>query len=510
MKKKFKLLSKILLAFIFVFIIFSAFNYNIYAEINDEYGDDPISIGIDADSVIKDSNILDMLGQFVYAIGNLIENATSGIVNLLTGESAFPWADRVIFNTMPLLDINFINPNERSIFSDTYGVGTVVRNIYFTGLSIALGFLAVIIAIMAIRLAISTIASEKAKYKEAIIKWLTAIILLFSMHFVLSFIFYLNEELVKVASQVLENTMEESGEDITLAIQNTLDSNMYAQVDNFIISADGSITYNEVRNWLNPIGLIVKAVDGVSDALGFGSEERTYPSKTDMLNTLRSEEYIDITYAYITNTVYRENLLNSFFDVTEGTGEIVWKSFWTGFGSFTNENICYEQLCVLYDYVMAVKHASEVDNEAYDAYTWVYDYINTEERYKQTIKNTDYAIANAKDDGERISAQVRKILFTYAYEYNVTDNLGAATTTQNLIGGLGNFFKETAWYSDVNHGGWSPNEVSVVSAILYTLFVIQSIMFFIAYFKRLFFVVILAIIAPFVVIYDFFTKSMSL
>lgn len=509
MKKKFKLLSKILLAFIFVFIIFSAFNYNIYAEINDEYGDDPISIGIDADSVIKDSNILDMLGQFVYAIGNLIENATSGIVNLLTGESAFPWADRVIFNTMPLLDINFINPNERSIFSDTYGVGTVVRNIYFTGLSIALGFLAVIIAIMAIRLAISTIASEKAKYKEAIIKWLTAIILLFSMHFVLSFIFYLNEELVKVASQVLENTMEESGEDITLAIQNTLDSNMYAQVDNFIQSAKVSVAIHDVQNWFNPVGKFIGAVDNLISDLT-GDDEYEFPTKEVMLDTLQSEEYIDITYAFITNTIFRENFLNSFYDVTDGAGEIVWKSFWTSFGSLTDENICYEQLCVLYDRVMLVKHATDVDDPTYDRYNWLNDYITPVERYRQTIEGIDYSIANSEDDNELVQDQLGKISYTYAYEYNVTGNLGAATTTQNLIGGLGNFFKETAWYSDVNHGGWSPNEVSVVSAILYTLFVIQSIMFFIAYFKRLFFVVILAIIAPFVVIYDFFTKSMSL
>lgn len=60
---------------------------------------------------------------------------------------------------------------------------------------------------MAIRIAISTIASEKAKYKEAIVHWATALILLFAMHYVISFVFYLNEQLVEVASSMVMDLM---------------------------------------------------------------------------------------------------------------------------------------------------------------------------------------------------------------------------------------------------------------------------------------------------------------
>lgn len=501
MKKIYKNFLK--LTIILIIVIYTYKNNNLYAAVNNNYGEGSTSIGIDADSVISSSTIMDMLGQFVFAIGNIIENATSGIVNILTGENTFPWADRVIFNTMPLLDINFIHPDERSIFSQNYGVGDVVRNVYFTGLSIALGFLGVIIAIMAIRLAISTIASEKAKYKEAITKWLTAIILLFSMHFVLSFIFYLNEELVKVASSILNDTITQASEEIQLAIQDKLNINRDQQVENFVASAKATNAVKQAQTW-NPIGIFFKVVEGIGNLITGNSEDR--PDANAMLDELATDECKDITYAFITNTIYRENCLNSIYDKTDSWGSKIWQDFWTSLGGVVNENIAYEQIYMLYEYVTAIRDCSDPNSQ----YHWLYNTVKDKETYESNVQAAQVALNKTDDSQEQVSRQLNILLYTYAYEYNITHTLSESSITQNLIGGLGNFFKETAWYSDVASGGWSPNEVSVVSALLYSIFVIQSVMFFVAYFKRLFYVVILAVIAPFVVIYDFFTKSMSL
>ena len=54
------------------------------------------------------------------------------------------------------------------------------------------------------------------------------------------------------------------------------------------------------------------------------------------------------------------------------------------------------------------------------------------------------------------------------------------------------------------------DKAAPIPTVLYLVFLIQSLMFLFAYFKRLFYVVILAIIAPIVVIYDFLGKAVSL
>lgn len=161
--------------------------------------------------------LLSALGKSIFGIGWCIEKLGSLVVNLLTGVKMFPWADRVIFNSVPLLDVNFINPAPHSLFltiennAETYTkVGNAVRSVYFSGMSIGLGFFGIIVAVMAIKLALSSIASEKAKYKEAIVNWFTALVLLFSLHYILSFVFYLNEQLVDVAGSIVNTQIKAS------------------------------------------------------------------------------------------------------------------------------------------------------------------------------------------------------------------------------------------------------------------------------------------------------------
>lgn len=204
MKKK----KKIFLVLVFLFLIFMGIEVNTYAEVNSHYVED--SINGPADSGSKSwltDKLLNLLGHAFYGLGRAIQFLVTAVVKMLSSINQFPWADKVIFNGVSLLDVNFINPAKNSLFMDNSSklttIGTTVRNIYFTGLSISLGFLGIIVAVMAIRLAISSIGSEKAKYKEAIVHWATAIILIFGMHYLISFIFYMNEQLVEVASNIV-------------------------------------------------------------------------------------------------------------------------------------------------------------------------------------------------------------------------------------------------------------------------------------------------------------------
>lgn len=187
---------------------------SVFAEINTKYGT-PVGNGALGDQNEQKSNgLLGLLGIAVYSFGSLVEWITSNIMAMFTNTKFFPWADKIIFNNVSMLDCNFINPGVGSLLKDSTGfttIGNTIRTIYFTGLSIALGFLGVVVAVMAIKIAISTIASEKAKYKESIKDWIMAMILIFGMHYVLAFCFYLNEKLVEVASTIVLNLAQDSG-----------------------------------------------------------------------------------------------------------------------------------------------------------------------------------------------------------------------------------------------------------------------------------------------------------
>lgn len=76
---------------------------------------------------------------------------------------------------------------------------------------------------------------------------------------------------------------------------------------------------------------------------------------------------------------------------------------------------------------------------------------------------------------------------------------------------MGEYFKQAAWtYEKDEEGvmtGWSPSQLSLQGALMYAIFIVQSMLYFFAYIKRFFFVTILALLAPAIVIYDFLGKA---
>ena len=83
-----------------------------------------------------------------------------------------------------------------------------------------------------------------------------------------------------------------------------------------------------------------------------------------------------------------------------------------------------------------------------------------------------------------------------------------------IITDMATFFKESAWTYETNENGevtgWTNSKINYEGAFLYVIFFVQSLAFFIAYIRRFFYVVILALLAPAVILYDFFVKSMTL
>lgn len=123
------------------------------------------------------------------------------IFSPLSANFAFPFPDQIIFNKIPFFDPNFINPNS-NVDSPVNLLEGLIRNLYNTGFVIAGAVFVIAAMIIGIKLAVSTIASEKAHYKQSLVTWITGLLLLFTTHFIMLGIFTINEEIVKEISIV--------------------------------------------------------------------------------------------------------------------------------------------------------------------------------------------------------------------------------------------------------------------------------------------------------------------
>jgi len=199
-----------------VLTVIVVINTNTFGAINVKYYKDIVEdlnvIDGALDSKVKGSILLDAIAVLVYSVGSLMEWILGGIFQALSGGAkVFPWADAILFNAIPLLDVNVFNPSGASL------VGIMqefISSAYWTVFYLALSFLGIAIMVTAIKLAISTIASDKAQYKQAIVKWIMGFIMLWGIHFFMSFVLYLNEGLVEYASVLAQEETKQSSIDL--------------------------------------------------------------------------------------------------------------------------------------------------------------------------------------------------------------------------------------------------------------------------------------------------------
>lgn len=110
----------------------------------------------------------------------------------------------ILFNKIPLVDINFFNLT--GVSGTILSFRQAVAGWYYTMRLIAMMVLAVILIYIGIRMAISTIASEKAMYKKMLVDWATSLALLFLLHYIILFVFACNEALVNAMAKIGEAT----------------------------------------------------------------------------------------------------------------------------------------------------------------------------------------------------------------------------------------------------------------------------------------------------------------
>lgn len=478
--KKIKRLTFILtIMLLFVTICNFLPNNVIFAETNSNYTDQDAFQVDDLDKSIKQNFLIDILGSFIYGLASIVEGLVSWVFELFTGVNSFPWADKIIFNAVPLLDVNFINPSDGSLFSTEAAIDSIIKNSYYTVFTLGVAFLGVAIGVMAIRIVFASIASEKAKYKELVTQAAVAILLLFMSHYFISFIFFINEKMVEVASSIFSQAVEKVDNNVSLTVVS--DATKSEIVHQFQQDING-LNFKTVFN-LNPINAIRSTIGNIKAVV---DEIKGKPNKGAGLD---SPQYRDYVYYLLTDQYYVKKELSNVYS----RGQNILQNIWLGI------------ITVVYD-----DSTDQIENLIEDV--CFLSEIDTYKAQNSSMKIADVktAINEYVDKNRGGKDYLKNILLSAWGEKNLTDD---KVSKNNTFQGIGQFFKENAWtYATDSNGkikGWKAGKNSIISTLLYAIFILQSIMYFVSYFKRFFYILVLAMFAPIVVVFDFLTKVIN-
>lgn len=127
-----------------------------------------------------------------------IEGATDVKVNTTT---ITPFD--IFFNKVKILDINFFEIGDDVNIVNTIRTG--IASWYYALRLIAMSILLVILIYVGIRMAISTIASDKAMYKKMFVDWVVSLVLIFLINYIIIFIITLNNTTVAAIEKAVTN-----------------------------------------------------------------------------------------------------------------------------------------------------------------------------------------------------------------------------------------------------------------------------------------------------------------
>lgn len=108
--------------------------------------------------------------------------------------------EEIFANKIPALDVNFINPSVKTSDSDWNAEHNIAMQLqptiaswYVAIRTLALVALLSVLVYLGIRMLITSVAADKAKYKKMMMDWLVGICLLFILHYIMSFALTMSE-----------------------------------------------------------------------------------------------------------------------------------------------------------------------------------------------------------------------------------------------------------------------------------------------------------------------------
>ena len=545
-------LKGILTVALFVMVLITYLN-PVFAATNNEYNSDTgVTANMVQKSINNDNPLVDPIANFVYFIGSVVEWLLGSMTGMVTGMNTMPWADMILYNAVPMLDVNFLNPDPNSMISQ---MDEIIKKTYYTIFSLALAFFGIAVIVMSIKLAISSIAEEKAKYKSAITNWLMAVVLMFTIHYFMSFIFYLNESVVKMASKIASDSIESSGQ---LEIAG---STAYNNLLNYA-SQKGKDDYEFVKNnknlfteFLNDTSGNIQqyitqdrdigesltdfwfGVGGTGDVvIAFGKLCEKVNNDEDLKKQIYGDENFNIKDKK-TREEYKNAIANYisdlfiyyklFTNINSDSQSVIMNEYNKAISKHINDKYIeiatkvglktwyeiYQDGIILFeDTEGQMVQKSLLERVIFSK--WIPILMQIPRTSAQTFNWLDFIpgvaqIANITDSikefGSAISARTDiTMVGQFLYYVDFANNKESKDVKSAPVSQLANYFKYSAF--EVSGDGIMAKTVNPVFCFLYTIFVFQSLLYFFAYIKRFFYIIILALMAPIVIVYNFVSK----
>lgn len=241
MKSKKGIRSKILIIFILIAII-SMFSYNVLGMTNGtaKYEIQNTDVQKSIASTIG-TVLMRPFGDIMFVLGMAFEGLIGGIWTTASGSGKFPTIDQIVYNQVPYLDANIFNPS-----TDGTAIGQAIDAIagfYIIVRYLALAFFLGVLIILGIKLLISTIAEDKAKYKEMIMSWLVGLVLLFFMHYIMSLMFAINEFMCEKISAAFTNSISYT---VLYKVPNNIVDALLTSLFSIPAGTDAEVTYTGI------------------------------------------------------------------------------------------------------------------------------------------------------------------------------------------------------------------------------------------------------------------------
>ena len=119
------------------------------------------------------------------------DNSTEDEIKMYTIEE-------IIFNKIPVLNVNVFNTSDTKEDSIAMRIRTTVATWYVSIRNISIVLLAFVLVYIGIRMSMATVASDRANYKKMLINWISAVLIVFFIHFIMIAVFYINDTLISM------------------------------------------------------------------------------------------------------------------------------------------------------------------------------------------------------------------------------------------------------------------------------------------------------------------------
>ena len=123
----------------------------------------------------------------------------------------------IFFNKYKLFDVNYFDVVQGATGDDDNILNDIRTNVaqwFYIMRLIAVAVLLCVLIYVGIRMAISTIAEDKAKYKKMLVDWVCSLVLIFVLQYIAVFTIYANNAIVNYLSAVSYENIDQAIEDI--------------------------------------------------------------------------------------------------------------------------------------------------------------------------------------------------------------------------------------------------------------------------------------------------------